>query len=169
MEKIAWGKPGITMGKTGSNDAMSSEMKSVGTVKEDSTLVDPQDGGEKELYGEGHELVASEEMEGYDKITFDVIEADLKTVAAFYGETIEADGDFTKKTTVVKEPYSVQIDPSNIGAVGYKAPKCSVKIKSTFTAKEGWLHKFELKAMKAASGEFSTLYKKKAAAPPAEG
>ena len=161
MQKLAWGKPTIKMGKTQEDGSMSTSLQDIGKIKEDTTAVNPQDGGSNEMYGEGHELLDEQQLEGYDNIEFTVVSPTLAFLAPFYGNTIEeASKELKKMTTIVKDKYSVDIIPEKVGAIGYKASKCSVRIDSTFTAKEGWLSKFTLKNLLSEEDGFSTLYER---------
>lgn len=159
MQKLAWGKPTIKMGKTQEDGSMSENMQDIGKIKEDTTAVNPQDGGSNEMYGEGHELLDEQQLEGYDQIEFTVVSPTLDFLAPFYGGTV-TEKSLKKITTIVKDKYSVDIVPEKVGAIGYKASKCSVRIDSTFTAKEGWLSKFTLKNLLSEADGFSTLYER---------
>jgi len=150
-EPIAWGKVSIKMAKTGVGDAMGTPLVDVGLIKDNTAHVEPQDGTTLEMYATGHELVEAQDTEGHDQVVFDVIGIDLSVIAAFFGKTIAA-GVFGKTTTVISDRYSIEITPTVVGATGYRAPKCSVSIKSGYTDAEGWLHNFTVKVLKPAAG-----------------
>lgn len=161
MQTLAWGKPTIKMGKTQDDGSMATVMNDIGKIKEDTTALNPQDGGSNEMYGEGHELLDEQPLEGYDQLEFTVVSPTLDFLAQFYdGSTVDADK-FTKKTTIVKDKYSVDVIPEKTGAIGYQAANCSVKIMTTFSAKEGWLSKFTLKNLLSEKDGFSSMYVKK--------
>ncbi len=158
MQKLAWGKPTIKMGKTQENGSMSTEMTDIGKIKEDTTALNPQDGGSNEMYGEGHELLDEQPLEGFDQLEFTVVSPTLEFLSKFYnGSTVE-ENKFKKMTTIVTDKYSVDVIPEKVGAIGYQAAKCSVKIETSFSAKEGWLSKFTLKNFFSDTDGFSTMY-----------
>lgn len=161
--KTAWGKPHITMGKSGANGAMCAELEDVGFILEDSTSLEQTKGDVKELYGEGHELVDKMEFEGTWTLKFTLIKTPLAQLAKLYGLSESADK-LAMKTTVVSEPRSYKVDPLLEGAIGVELPYCYTSINPKFATAEGWTIEVEVTTMIPTDGTTApaTFYKKKA-------
>ncbi len=74
---MAWSKCAIDIAKTGADDTFNgTDMKSVGTIKDKSTTLEPSDGDALEMKATGGETVAKEAQECGYSLTTHVIETD---------------------------------------------------------------------------------------------
>lgn len=162
---MAWSKCDIEIGKTGSNDAMSTTLTNIGTIKDKSSSLEATDGEVLEIKGEGGETADKEQLEGGFTAKARVIEPDdtLLTLLGL-GQAGEAGSDEYDVTThVVSEYFSAKITPKNVGAVGIKAPKCSIKAKPGWSTAEGHYLDLEFEILKTsgANPKWYTRFKKK--------
>ena len=134
---MAWSKCLIEIGKTGSNDAMATDLTSIGTIKDKSSSLESSEGEALEMKATGGETVAKESLEGGFTATTRVIEptAELETLLGI--SKSGTDGETQVTTHVVDGDWSLKITPKNVGAKGIKAPKCSITYKPGWNEEEG--------------------------------
>lgn len=155
---MSWSKCKIEVGKTGDNDAMATELKSVGTINDKSTTLASEDGETLTATATGGIVVAEEEGEPVITITTRVKEMDFDTENMFTGASKSADGDeLTVKTNVVPDDFSVKLTPKNIGAIGIKARRTHVSFRPGSSEEEGQYVDLTFKILACEDGE---LYKK---------
>lgn len=140
-EKTAWGEIDMELGKTASGDLMSTEMESIGILKEESLSLSTEDGKKYELYGSGHELVDELQGEPSLTVTGTVVQVPEKTREKLWEIKKEGAGDEQKlivKSMVTRDKYSVRFASRVVGSETFEAPLCSVNMKPVFSETEGW-------------------------------
>ena len=158
----AWGKPHVSMGKSGDNGAMGTSLTDVGYIKEDTTTLELTKGDVKELYGEGHELVDKMELEGTWTLKFTLIKTSIDKIKEMFGLTDETEDKLAMKTTIVSEPRSYKVDPLLNGAIGVELPYCYTSVTPKYATAEGWTIEVEVTTMTPPDGKTApaTLYVK---------
>lgn len=166
---MAWSKCAIDIAKTGADDAFNGTgMKSIGTIKDKSTTLEPSDGDALEMKATGGETVAKEVQEGGYTLKTRVIEPDdeLYTLLGL-GELVSAEGDdkgdFKVKTHLVDGDWSVKVTPKNIGARGIKVPLTSISFKPGYSEEDGNYADIEFEILKGAQDYWYSRFKKTAA------
>ena len=155
---MSWSKCKIEVGKTGEGDAMATELKSVGTIKDKSTTLATEDGETLTAIATGGVVVAEEEGEPIITVTTRVKEMDFDTEKMFTGAEKSVDGDeLTVKTNVVPEDFSFKLTPKNIGATGIKCRRSHVSFRPGSSEEEGQYVDLTFKILACEDGE---LYKK---------
>lgn len=155
---MSWSKCKIEVGKTGENDAMADSLISVGTINDKSTTLATEDGETLTATATGGIVIAEEEGEPTVTITTRVKEMDFDKEAMFTGAVTSQEGDeLTVKTNVVSGEFSVKLTPKNIGAIGIKARRTSVKFRPGSSEEEGSYVDLTFKILACEDGE---LYKK---------
>lgn len=158
---MAWSKCTFEIGKTGENDAMATELTSIGTIKDKSSSLEPSEGEVLEMKATGGETVAKEVQEGNFKAVTRVIEPtdELLTLLGI-ASVVESE---TKVTThVVSGDWSLKITPKNVGAKGINAPKCSITYKPGWSEEEGNYADIEFEILKGAADYWYSKFTKKA-------
>lgn len=161
---IGWGKSKAFMGVTGANDAMATQLKEVGAIKEDSTTLEMTKGSVLELFGEGHELLDRMEQESSFMLKFTIVKPSIDKVAEFFGLKV-VDGKLPLTTTVISEYRSYRIEPLLVGAIVAEIPKATTSVTPKFSTKEGWSIDVEVSSLQPATGAPCTLYPKPAPTP----
>lgn len=155
---MSWAECRVEVGYTGEDDAMATELVSVGTINDQSTTLASSDGQVLEAKASGGVTVATEESEPVLTITTRVKEMDFDTENYFTGAKKSTDGNELEVfTNVVNREFSVKVTPKNIGATGIKVPRCSVKFRPGSSEAEGQYVDLTFTILKPASG---ALYKK---------
>lgn len=155
---MSWSECRVEVGETGANDAMATDLYSVGTINDKSTTLATADGESLEAKASGGKTVAMEEGEPVVTITTRVKEMDFDTEGLFTGAVKSAGGDeLDVKTNIVQKEFSVKVTPKNIGATGVKAPRCSVKFRPGSSEDEGHYVDLTFTILETESG---ILYKK---------
>lgn len=155
---MSWSKCKIEVGKTGENDAMATDLKSIGTIKDKSTTLATEDGETLTATATGGVVVAEEEGEPVITVTTRVMEMDFDTENMFTGAVKSVEGDeLTVKTNVVPDDFSMKLTPKNIGAVGIKARRTHVSFRPGSSEEEGQYVDLTFKILACEDGE---LYKK---------
>lgn len=155
---MSWSKCKIEVGKTGDDEAMASELVSVGTINDKSTSLSTEDGETLTATATGGIVVAEEEGEPVVSLTTRVKEMDFDTEKMFTGATISEDSnELTVKTNVVSDDFSVKLTPKNIGAIGIKARRTHVSFRPGHSEEEGSYVDLTFKILACGDGE---LYKK---------
>ncbi len=131
---MGWSECEVEIGVTGEDDAMATSLTSVGTIKNNSSVLEATEGDTLEAKATGGKTVAKETMEGGYKLSTRVIEPeDSLYVYLGLGEVDKSEATtLNVKTHVVSGSRSVKLTPKNVGAKGIEAPKTNI------TAKPGW-------------------------------
>lgn len=155
---MSWSKCKIEVGKTGDNDAMATELTSIGTINDKSTTLATEDGETLTATATGGIVVAEEQGEPVVTITTRVKEMSFDIEKMFTGASVSEDeSELTVKTNVVSDDFSVKLTPKNIGAVGIKARRTSVSFRPASSEEEGQYVDLTFKILACEDGE---LYKK---------
>ena len=161
---MSWSKCKIEVGKTGEGDAMATELKSIGTIKDKSTTLATEDGETLTAIATGGVVVAEEEGEPIITVTTRVKEMDFDTEKTFTGAEKSVDGDeLTVKTNVVPEDFSFKLTPKNIGATGIKCRRSHVSFRPGSSEEEGQYVDLTFKILVCEDGELYKKFKVKAA------
>lgn len=147
---MAWSKCGIRIAPTPADDSMptSDKLKSVGTIKDKSSSLEPSDGDVLEAKQTGGATVAKETQEGGYTLKTRVIEPDDELLERLGLGEAAADDDFKVKTHVVEGEFAVEVDPKNYGAKGIRAPKTNVSYKPGWSEEEGNYADLEFEILK---------------------
>ncbi|MDD4030109.1 MAG: hypothetical protein PHE07_01590 [Bacteroidales bacterium] len=139
MATMTWGKPTISMGVTGENDAYAASLTPFTfKIAEDSTAYTKNAGSAKEKYGEGHELVGRKPVKGTRMLKFTAIIQTLAEMAELKLGTVGTK-ELPVFTDLMAGYKSIQVDPEEVGMLGLKIPKCSVECSDTYTGADGIL------------------------------
>ena len=156
---MSWSKCSITIGKTGSSDAMASVLVAVGAIKDKSTTLATADGEKLTAKATGGVVIAQESKDGDITLTTRIMEPDYSLIASLTGATNNTTN-VVVKTNVVSDAYSVQLDPKNSGATGIKIRKASVTYKEGYSEDEGQYADLTFTVLQCADGELYPKYKK---------
>lgn len=157
---MSWSKCKIEVGKTGNEDAMASDLFSLGTVKDKSTSLSTEDGDTLTAKATGGIVVAEEEGEPQVVITTRIMEMDFDTENKLTGAVKSGEvgqEELTVKTNVIPEDFSVKVTPKNIGATGIKARRTHISFRPGLSEEEGQYVDVTFKILACEDGE---LYKK---------
>lgn len=160
---MSWSKCRVEVGYTGENDAMATQLVSVGTINDKSTTLATADGESLEAKATGGVTVALEEGEPVVTLTTRVKEMDFDTEGYFTGAVENEDGELEVSTNVVNREFSVKVTPKNIGATGIKAPRCSVKFRPGSSEEEGQYVDLTFTILEPEDGVFYRKFKVKKA------
>lgn len=160
---MAWSKCTFEIGKTGDNDAMATELTSIGTIKDKSSSLEPSDGDALEMKATGGETVAKEVLEGGYKAITRVIEPTEELETTLGISKAGADDETQITTHVVEGDWSLKITPKNVGAKGIKAPKCSITYKPGWSEEDGNYADIEFEILKGDAGYWYSRFTKAAA------
>ncbi len=169
---MAWSKCTIEIAQTSTDDAFNStDLKSIGVIKDKSTTLEPSDGDVLEMKATGGETVAKEQQEGGFTLKTRVIEPEELYSTLKLGEevTTEGDekGDFKVKTHLVDGDWSVKVTPKNVGARGIKVPLSSISFKPGYSEEDGNYADLEFEIIKGAQDYWYSRFKKAAGSPAA--
>lgn len=157
---MSWSKCKIEVGKTGDDDAMATELFSLGTIKDKSTSMSTEDGDTLTATATGGVVVAEEEGEPIVSITTRIMEMDFDTENKLTGAAKSGSSgqeELTVKTNVIPEDFSVKVTPKNIGATGVKVRRTHISFRPGSSEEEGQYVDVTFKILACADGE---LYKK---------
>lgn len=157
---MSWSKCKIEVGKTGADDAMATELFSLGTIKDKSTSMSTEDGDTLTATATGGVVVAEEEGEPIVSITTRIMEMDFDTENKLTGAAKSGDTgaeELTVKTNVIPEDFSVKVTPKNIGATGIKVRRAHISFRPGSSEEEGQYVDVTFKVLACEDGE---LYKK---------
>lgn len=167
---MGWSKCGIRIAPTPSDESMASSanLKSIGTIKDKSSTLEPSDGDVLEAKATGGETVAKETQEGGYLLKTRVIEPDDELLKLLgLGEADTSSEEFKVKTHVVEGDFSLEVDPKNVGAKGIRAPKTNIAYKPGWSEEEGNYADLEFEIVKTQKEDGSdywySRYTKKAA------
>lgn len=148
MSKITWGKPLIEYGLTGALDAAPASFTAMPTAEEDSAQLTTVKGTAKELFGEGHELVARKSQKSYKQFT-----------ASFFipsGTDVPIDD----VDGVIDDEYCVRLTPENDTLEGFIMRKCHVEVEETWSSAKGKILKYTFTSLKPSTGTMIEPYTK---------
>jgi len=155
---MSWSKCKIEVGKTGDDDAMATELTSIGVINDKSTTLASADGETLTAKATGGIVVAEEEGEPEITLTTRVKEMSFEIEKLFTGATVSDDeSELTVTTNVVGEDFSVKLTPKNIGAIGIKIRRAHVSFRPGSSEEEGSYVDLTFKVLACDDGE---LYKK---------
>lgn len=148
MSKITWGKPLIEFGLTGVADVIPLIFTPMPTAEEDSAQLTTVKGTAKELFGEGHELVARKSQKSYKQLnaTFFIPSGEVAPI-------VDVDG-------VIEDEYCVRLTPENDTLEGFVMRKCHVEIEETWSSAKGKILKYTFTSLKPAAGTMIESYTK---------
>lgn len=152
----AWGTIVMSVAKTGALDVMGTPLVSLGTIKEDTLAIAPEDGGAMQLFGSGHILVDELKNEPTLKLTCTLI--GLTNAKQFW--TMDTTLTTAVKSLLSSEDWSVEFKSAVVGSDTFKAPKCRITGLPVFSEKEGWTVNLEITILKGATGwlfDFGTV------------
>lgn len=137
MAGITWGKPTISMGVTGENDAFAASLTPFTfKIAEDSTAYSKNAGSAKEKYGEGHELIGRKAVKGTRLLKFTAVIQTLAEMAQLELGTVTTKS-LPVFTDLMAGYKSIQVDPEEVGMLGLQIPKCSIECSDTYTGADG--------------------------------
>lgn len=157
---MSWSKCKIEVGKTGDDDAMATELFSLGTIKDKSTSMSTEDGDTLTATATGGVVVAEEEGEPQVSVTTRIMEMDFDTENKLTGAAKSGSSgqeELTVKTNVIPEDFSFKVTPKNIGATGIKVRRAHISFRPGSSEEEGQYVDVIFKILACADGE---LYKK---------
>lgn len=161
---MSWSKCKLEVGKTGEDDAMATDLSSIGTINDKSTTLATEDGETLTATASGGIVVAEEEGEPVVTLTTRVKEMDFDKEKMFTGAEIAASGDeMTVKTNVVSDDFSVKLTPKNIGAIGIKIRRAHVSFRPGHSEEEGSYVDLTFKVLACTDGELYRKFRVKAA------
>ena len=146
--KITWGKPLIEYGEVGPLGAEPTDWLTMPTQQEGTVQLTTNAATPKELFGEGHELVARKS----DKPTFVLVM-----------EVFIEDGDERPIATedgIVVENYAVRLLPEDDTLTGFIFDNSQVEAEELWSSDEGTKVRYTFTALKPATGNMYKPYKK---------
>ena len=152
----AWGTIVMSVAETGALDVMGTPLVSLGTIKEDSLAIAPEDGGAMQLFGSGHVLVDELKNEPSLKVTCTLI--GLTNAKQFW--TMSTTPATAVKSLLSSKDWSIEFKSAVVGSDTFKAPKCRIAGTPVFSEKEGWTVNLEITILMGAAGylfDFGTV------------
>lgn len=136
---MAWSKCSIKIGETPVSEAMAENLTSIGTIKNQTAVLESEEGDALEAVATGGEVVAKESLEGGFSITARIIEpTDALYTQLGLGEAVSGTaGAYNVSTHLVGKSFSVEVTPKNAGARGIRAPKTNVTFAPGWSEEEG--------------------------------
>lgn len=159
---MAWSKCQIDIGKTATDDAMATDLKSVGVIKDKSSTLESTDGDELRAVATGGETVARERLEGGFILRTRIIEPTeelLTTLGIGEADALETTN-FNIDTHIPSGYWSVKVTPKNVGAKGINAPKTNIAFKPGWSEEEGNYADLEFEILKGSAGYWYQLFTK---------
>lgn len=160
---MSWSENTVEAGPTGENDAMSTDMFSVGAINDKSTSLTSSDGDSLTAKASGGVTVAEEEGEPTLEVVTRVKEMDFDTEHMFTGATENEDGELVVMSNNVPKEFSLKVTPKNIGAKGLKARRCHVKFRPGSSEEEGSYVDLTFKILPCEDGELYRYFRVKQA------
>ncbi|MCC8155481.1 MAG: hypothetical protein LIP01_15640 [Tannerellaceae bacterium] len=158
---MSWSECDIKIGKTGANEAMATDLKSIGTIKDKSTTLESAEGEVLEAKATGGKMIARQELDGTITLTTRVIEPEFEFLSGILNSVLNEDKDELKvNSLVVPEDFSVQVTPQNVGATGVRIRKASLAYKEGYSEEEGMYADLTFTVLACADGELYTKFKK---------
>lgn len=158
---MSWSKCTIEIGNTGANDALATDLTSIGNIADRSTSLESAEGQVLEMKASGGVVVAKEQSEGEIKLTTRIIEPDFAFLATLIGATHDDVNDTLKvNSLIVSGSKSVVLTPKNVGATGIKIRKASVLYKEGYSEEDGMYADLTFTVLECEDGELYTKFKK---------
>lgn len=160
---MSWSKVDIKIGRTINTqsvvDGFATQLRSIGVIKNNSTILEASDGDVLEAIETGGKRVAYEENDGSITITTRIIEPTFELESYLTGAS-EQSGELTVKTLVIGDDFSVQITPKNIGGTGIRIRKAHLSYKPGYSEEEGQYADLTITVLACEDGELYTKFKK---------
>ena len=154
----------MLFGLTGDNDAMATDLYTLGIINDKSTSLTYSEGDTLTATATGGKVVAEEYSEGTVELTTRVKEMDFATESLLTGAVIDTtSGDMTITTHVVEKEMSLKVVPKNVGGIGLKARRCKVKFVPGYSEEEGHYVDVTFKILECEDGELYKKFRVKAA------
>lgn len=134
-----WQECDIEIGDVTATEAFpSTGLANIGTIKEKSTTLESTDGESLELKSSGGHVVDTVETEGGFFLKTTVIEPTaLYKSLGLTEDDYDATGKMKVKTHVVTDRKAVRLTPKRVGGMGVEAPVCQVSFKPAGSEEEG--------------------------------
>lgn len=157
MATTAWGNAIVEFGTPGAGNTMSTELKPVGYVLEDTLAIEKEDGTELQLFEEGHILRDQLQQEGVVRISGTLIGIPDDARTAFWDVTSSGSDDAKKvsvKSLISSKKYSTKLSvPQVPGSETLEAPYCSVSLGMAYSSTQGWTAPFTITILKGETGK----------------
>ena len=150
------------------------DMSSPGVVNDKSTNLEASDGDSLIAKASGGVVVAEEVGEGGFSLTTRIKEPEFSLYEKYGLGSIDATSeDLNVKTHVVPGYVAVEVMPKNVGAIGLRAPYCSLSFKPGRSEDEGAFVDLTYKILPVLNDDYEvehwySMFRKKAAATPQE-
>ena len=146
---MSWSKCEIKIGT--STGTMSTDLTSIGYVKDRSTTLEASEGDVLEAIASGGERVAKEALEGGFTISTRVIEPSDDLIELL-GIGAEKNGEIQITTHLINQPFSIEITPKNVGARGIRAPYTNITYRPGWSEEEGFYADLEFEVLRGTAG-----------------
>ena len=146
---MSWSKCEIKIGT--STGTMSTNLTSIGYVKDRSTTLEASEGDVLEAIASGGERVAKEALEGGFTISTRVIEPSDDLIELL-GIGAEKNGELQITTHLINQPFSIEITPKNVGARGIRAPYTNITYRPGWSEEEGFYADLEFEVLRGTAG-----------------
>lgn len=142
---ITWGKPLVEFAKTEALGAEPDSWKKMPTQQEGTVQLTTNQGTPKELFGEGHELVARKSEKPTYQLVMDVFidKGDERPIETEDG--------------VVVDNYAVKLTPEAAESKGFMFKNSQVEAEELWSSDEGTKVRYTFAALKPASGNTFTV------------
>ena len=132
---MAWSKCKIELAPMPEDESMADDSAffDVGYIRTNTTSLSANEGDALQAIETGGAIIAEEKQEGDFALATEVIEPSANLYTNLGIGAIDENGDDINVTThIVPGNYSLKLTPKNLGAMGIKAPKCSVSVAPAF-------------------------------------
>lgn len=158
---MAWSKCKVELAPMPEDETMADDAAffTVGVIRQNTTNLSSNEGDALQAIETGGAIVAEEKQEGDFSLATEVIEPsnELYVNLGIGNINSENDDELDVQTHIVPGDYCVRLTPKNLGAMGIKAPKCSVSVTPAFGDDTG--HSLTL-TMSIIKGDAGYWYKK---------
>ena len=162
---MSWSEVLVLFGLTGANDAMATDLYTLGIINDQSTSMTYTEGNTLTANQTGGKIVAEEYSDGTVEVTTRIKEMDFETEKFLTGNEIDStSGDeLVVKTHIIEKEMSLKVVPKNIGAIGLKARRTKVKFVPGYSEQEGHYVDVTFKILECEDGELYRKFRVKAA------
>lgn len=132
---MAWSKCKIELAPMPEDESMADDSAffDVGYIRTNTTSLSANEGDALQAIETGGAIIAEEKQEGDFSLATEVIEPTARLYTNLEIGVIDKNGDDINVTThIVPGNYCLKLTPKNLGAMGIKAPKCSVSVTPAF-------------------------------------